>query len=138
MLKVINNLTHRDEWVGLSLHDDSIKMRDALIETGTGTEGKIATLAPLYVTEANLHIYPEFSTGPFLYRSGDYLLADQLSYFRGTSPKRVDKLFSTDPPAAILVGFYSDLERPFLEYAEANNYSKADVAGLIGELYVRP
>ena len=39
--------------------------------------GKIATLSPLYAIEANLPIYHELATGPFLYRVGDLLRPEQ-------------------------------------------------------------
>ncbi|MHC4183890.1 MAG: hypothetical protein ACYSR0_11130 [Planctomycetota bacterium] len=138
LLKSSIKLTQRDGWAGLRVHDVSMNVRNALINNGIGTDGKIATLSPLFVTESNLNIYSELSTGPFLYRVGDLLTPQQRNHFAGTSPRSIDGLFTEDPPAVILVGFEGDLDKPLIEYAIANNYKKVDVAGFSGELYVRP
>lgn len=133
------NLSQRDKWTGLRFHDISMNVRSALINSGIGIDGKIGTLSPLFVTESNLNIYSELSTGPFLYRIGDLLTPEQRAHYTGTSPKTISDLFTADPPAAVLVGFEGELDKPLIEYAKANKYKKVDVPGLLrGELYVRP
>ena len=138
LIKPIVGLTHRNGWTGLMVHDASMNVRNALIDNGLGTDGKIATLSPLFVIESNLNIYPELSTGPFLYRVGDLLTAEQRNRFVGTSPKSIGELFTEDPPVAILVGYEGILDQPLVEYAIANDYKKVDVAGISGEFYIRP
>ncbi|MEA4908111.1 MAG: hypothetical protein VB089_10840, partial [Anaerolineaceae bacterium] len=77
MLASIRDLANREAWVGLHVHDVAMDMRGELAARGTGAGGKVATLSPLYAVEANLPIYAELSTGPFLYRIGDMLTAEQ-------------------------------------------------------------
>ncbi|MDF1513024.1 MAG: hypothetical protein P1S60_04370 [Anaerolineae bacterium] len=137
-LKRITSLQQRDAWVGLKFHDDAISIRNTLIDNGVDTDSRIATLAPLYVTESNLKIYPEFSTGSFLYRIGNYLSQAQRERYISTSITSVSQLLSEEPPAALLIGFYQDMEKPFGEYIEAHTYLKTDVEGVNGELYIKP
>jgi hypothetical protein len=138
LLKAGLSLMHRDGWTGLHVHDVSTGIRNVLADYGMDTDGKIATLSPLFVIESNLPIYAELSTGPFLYRVGDLLTPEQRNHFVGTSAKSIGDLFAKDPPAGIIVGFEGTLEKALLEYAISNNYSRTDVAGFGGELYVRP
>jgi hypothetical protein len=132
----IYHLTDKNEWSGFYVHDISMNVRNALIANGLGTNRKIATLSPLFVIESNLPIYSELSTGPFLYRSGDLLTSEQRKHFVGTSPKSIGNLFNEDPPAAILVGYEGDLDKPLVEYAIANDYKKVNGFWGGGELYV--
>lgn len=137
----ITRFTHEENRIAFRLHDASTNVRNILIEKGIGTDRKIATLSPLYAIESNLPIYPELSTGPFLYRVGDLLTAEQRKHFIGTSAKNLNDLFAEDQPAAILISYdpnLVDLNKPFIAYATVNNYQKINIAGLDGELYVKP
>ncbi len=142
LLRSIADATHRDRWSGLHIHDVSVDIRDALIGHGVDPSGKVATLSPLYAIEANLPIYRELATGPFLYRVGDMLTAEQRRQFVGSSPSTIDELFDEDPPSAILVGYEREkqLDEPLTEYARDHRYREVSVAGLadMGTLYVRP
>lgn len=138
LLMSLQKLTHRDRWSGLYVHDVSMKVRNVLIDKTTDANLKIATLSPLFVIESNLPIYSELSTGPFLYRVGDLLTPEDRKHFVGTSPQSITDLFNKEPPVAILVGFEGELDDPLVAYAITNNYSKVDIAGFGGMLYVRP
>jgi hypothetical protein len=134
----MSHLAHRDRWSGLHVHDVAMNLRNVLADRPAGTDYKTATLSPLFVIESNLPIYPELSTGPFLYRIGDVLTPEDRDRFMGTSPRSIDGLFNDDPPVAILVGFEGTLDDPLFEYAIANSYTKVDVPGFAGKVYVRP
>jgi hypothetical protein len=138
LLKSMSHLAHRDRWSGLHVHDVAMNLRNVLADRPAGTDYKTATLSPLFVIESNLPIYPELSTGPFLYRIGDVLTPEDRDRFMGTSPRSIDGLFNDDPPVAILVGFEGTLDDPLIEYAIANSYTKVDVPGFGGKVYVRP
>lgn len=143
ILLPISRLANDDAWIGIKVHNVSSYIRETLIENGINTENKIATLFPLYAIEANLPIYPELSTGPFLYRVGDLLTVEQRNKFVGTSPESVGELFSKDPPAAIIIDSNEEvdmtpLNKPLIEYAIANNYRKIPIAGFGGEFYIKP
>jgi hypothetical protein len=98
---------------------------------------KVATLSPIYILEASLPIYDELSTGPFLYRVGDLIPDNKRTRLVGTSPNDLQSLFKVDPPKAIFVGFQDDLDAPFIEYAQENNYVKIEKDFDGGTLYVR-
>ena len=138
LLNSAYRLTQRDAWAGLRVHDVSMNVRKAIIDNGVDANRKIATLSPLYAIEANLPIYPQFSTGPFLYRISDLLTPKQRNHFVGTSQKSVKELLNAEPPAAILVGLEGNLDEPLIEYGKSNNYKEVAVPGLGGKLYVRP
>ena len=142
-LTFISRLSHEESWTALKLQAISTNMRIALLENNIGTDRKIASLSPMYALESNLSIYPEFSTGPFLYRIGDLLTAQQRDHFVGTSTNSLSELFSKDPPAAIIIGSNEDgdltaLNQPLIEYVIANNYRKIPIAGFSGEFYIMP
>ncbi len=124
------------KWVGHEIHTDALRIRD----TGNLKPGdKIATLAPLYAIESGLDIYPELSTGSFLFRVGDMLDKSLREKYKATSPNSIAKeLFKNDPPAAILVGFEGDLDDPLREYAINNHYIKISEDFNGGELYIKP
>jgi hypothetical protein len=115
-----------------------MEMGKTISNQGVDVQGPIATLSPIFAIEANLPVYPQFSTGPFLFRVGDLLTAEQRKHFVGTSRATVAELLDSDPPAAILAGFEKELDGPLIEYAHVNRYRLADVAGLNGQLYIRP
>jgi hypothetical protein len=138
LLKRVASLTERQAWVGLRVHDVSMEIRKAIANHGGDVQRPVATLSPIWVIEANLRVYPQFSTGPFLYRIGDLLTPELRKKFVGTSQETVGELLNADPPAAILAGFEKDLDNPLIEYARAHDYLLVDVSGLDGQLYVRP
>jgi hypothetical protein len=138
MLKRVASLTERQAWAGFRVHDVSMGIRNAIANHGGDVHWPVATLSPVPVIEANLPLYPQFSTGPFLYRIGDLLTPEQRKKFVGTSQATVGELLSADPPAAILAGFEKDLDNPLIEYAQAHDYRLVDVPGLDGQLYVAP
>lgn len=143
LLTFISRSAHQESWVGLRLHTISKEMRLALTENDISTDRKIASLSPIYALESNLPVYPEFSTGPFLYRIGNLLTAEQRKHFVGTSTNNLDDLFSQAPPAAIIIGSgedgdLTDLNKPLIEYAIANNYRKIPITGFGGEFYIMP
>jgi hypothetical protein len=132
------NLTQRNRWSGLRVHDLSTNVHELLIENDLSIGYKIATLSPILVMESNLSIYSELSTGPFLYRIGDFLTTEQRKQFVGTSPESMNYLFNEDPPGAILVGLGGELDNPLIEYAIGNRYKKLEIPDFSGFLYIKP
>lgn len=139
----IARLVNADTWTGIKVHNISIDMQKTLIENDIDIKNKIATLHPIYALETNLPIYPELSTGIFLYRVGDFLTAEQRKHYVGTSPESLHELLSKDPPAAIVIDSNEEkdmipLNKPLIEYAIANNYRKVPITGFSGEFYIMP
>lgn len=102
-----------------------------------GVDGKLATLSPLYGLEAGLDIYPEFSTGPFLYRVGNLMSEQNQKKMIGTSADSLIEFLDAEPPGAILVGFEKKFDDKLREYAKARAYKLVPEAVLEGELYIR-
>ena len=132
----ISKLRYRHNWTPLHVRDISIKLREVLQENQPQANGKVATLSPLFAVEAGLPIYPELASGPFLYRVGDLLSAEQRNHFVGTSPATIHDLFEKDPPAAILTGFEGELDQPLVVFALAKGYKKIDLSNFEGNLYL--
>ncbi|TPW28996.1 hypothetical protein [Pararhizobium mangrovi] len=132
---------HPDKWTVTKVHRHGIAIRQALSEHGLS--GKIATLAPIYPLEASLPVYMELATGPFIYRSAEFVDPGMIRYYRTTSPATVGSLFEKDPPAALLLGFDPVLERPLRDYAVRHGYVQdpsVDFTDRYGtaQLFVRP
>lgn len=85
--------------------------------------GPVATLAPVYVLEAELPVYPEFATGQFAYRVAPMAPPEMMSHYVTTGPEQVGQLFDADPPAALLTGFSDALEAPMIAWARGNGYA---------------
>ena len=134
----ITRLLDPQTWSGVYVHQVAMSIRQALETAGVGPTGKIATLSPVYVIEANLPIYPQLATGPFLFRVGDLLTPAQRQRFVGASPQTVHELLDADPPVAILVGFEGDLDASLRDYAKQHNYAQQDTMAGGAELYIRP
>jgi hypothetical protein len=135
LFKDIAQLHHDDKWGAISVHTTAEQIRN---DIGLLREGeKVATLSPLYVLEAGLPIYNELSTGVFLYRVGDFIPDDKKKLYVATSPGSLLSLFESDPPKAIFVGFERNLDDAFIQYAQANHYTRIQTDYDEGILYVR-
>jgi len=89
----------------------------------TGSDGRVATLSPLYPLEAGLPVYPALATGPFAYRVVPVTDHELLRHYVTIGPDQLAGLLDGEPPAAILTGFDAELERPFVAWAEAHGYT---------------
>lgn len=86
-------------------------------------EGKVLTLAPLWVLEGGLQIYPEFATGPFAWRSAPFAPIEARQRLKLVGSADLEALLERNPPAAILTGVEDEqLERPLVAYAESRGY----------------
>lgn len=105
------------------------EIRERLEAEGLAS-GRVATLMPIYPLESGLDVYPEFATGPFAYRIAGVTGPDLAEYFVMAGPEDLAELFAADPPAAILTGFSPELEGPFLQWAQAHGYERAEALGI--------
>lgn len=141
LAEFVPKLAHPAQWTVVQVHRDGLAIAKAL--AARGVAGKVATLAPIYPLEAGLSVYPELATGPFAYRADRFVDPKLAKYYRSTSPEKIGALFDKEPPAAMLLGFDPDLERPMLAYARAHAYALVpDVAFKdrygTARLYVKP
>lgn len=109
-----------ERWTPVKVHGVAADIGEAVSETGKS--GPLATLVPIYALEAGLDVYPELGTGPFYYRIGDYLTAEDREAFRVASPATLEALFDRNPPAAILSGYEGKLDQPLERYGWINGY----------------
>ncbi len=105
-----------------------------------GVDGPIATLSPIRPAIAGYEVYPEFSGGPFFFRTGDELSPDQIHELVGVTPNTLTGVLAARPPAAIYVGIES-LEDPRLDgalvgFAEAHGYVPVEGFSGRGRIYV--
>ncbi|WP_340315985.1 hypothetical protein [Rhizorhabdus argentea] len=120
LLADIPKLLHPAKWEGNRIHAFGERIRAELAFVH-GTP-RIATLAPVYAIEAGLKVYPELASGPFYYRVGDYLTAEQRRAYHITSPTTIGELLGRDPPDAILIGQEGAMEIPLQRFALQNGY----------------
>jgi hypothetical protein len=97
----------------------------------------VATLYPLYALEAGLPIYPEFSSGVFLYQIGDMLDEEERKRYVTTSPNSLIDFFNENPPGLIITVMLRNFEKPFFEYAEQSDFIEKDKLFLGHTLFVR-
>lgn len=132
---------HPAAWTGNRVHAAGEQIARALASDDGA--GRIATLAPVYALEAGRRVYPELAAGPLVYRVGDLIPHADRRFYRMVSPTTLDAVLDRDPPAAILVGYEGELDRPFIAYALRHGYRAIRLAALrdrygVGILYIRP
>lgn len=122
LLQDLPRLAKPSTWTGLQVHDTARRIREHL--NLEGRRPRLATLSPIYAVDAGLDIYPQLASGPFYYRIGDYLTAEQRAAYNITSPSTIGELFDAAPPDAILVGHEGELDDPLEAYALSHGYIK--------------
>ncbi len=123
-------------WAGTVAHAEGVALRDALAERHH--TGKVATLSPIIAMEGGLPIYPEFGTGPFVYRVADYLPAADRPYFTTTSPRDLNRFLDADPPAAIVTGREPEFDPAFEAYARSHGYAPMATKDPETQIFLRP
>ncbi|WP_026622957.1 hypothetical protein M728_003936 (plasmid) [Ensifer sp. WSM1721] len=141
LLQDLPKLARPSTWTGIQVHNTAMRIREHL--TIDARRPRIATLSPSYAIDAGLEIYPQLASGPFFFRIGDYLSAEERAAYNITSPSTIHVLFDAAPPDAILIGHEGEFDEPLKAYALAHGYVR--VAEPIGTdrygdsiLYVRP
>jgi hypothetical protein len=136
MLQALKAIQEPARWQPVRVRETALDIRADLARRNLG-DGLVATLSPLYAVEANLEIYPELATGPFLYRVARLLSAGQRQHYVGIDPTHVGDLMAQDPPAAVFVGYEGGLDDPLRAYARQAGYRQ--VGGYDrGTLFVQP
>ncbi len=137
-LAELPRLLDPERWAGVAVHRNAEAIRDAVADP----IGDVATLFPMLVIDAN-PVRPEFSTGPFVFRSGAGAEPARLSRLHAISPATLAAAFDADPPRAIYAGRYAGawrtpMDAPLAAYATSHAWrlAREDAAG--GRLWVRP
>ena len=117
-----------DSWTPFQVHQIAKNIK---AELGSQfSNGNIATLSPLYAVEAKLKIYPQFSTGPFVFRIGNQLTSKEIVRVKGVSPLTLDSLLKNERPSAIIVGQEPDIEAALKDYGKENGFREADLGAI--------
>ncbi|HEV7322482.1 MAG TPA: hypothetical protein VGO04_28070 [Ensifer sp.] len=137
----IGKAAHPQQWTAMRVHGQGLTIAERMQEAGVS--GKVATLSPIYPLEGGLDVYPELATGPFAYRTAAMTSPDLAKYYKMTSPTTIEALFDKDPPAALLLGFEEELEKPMRAYAESHGYVQSADLGFKDRygtpiLYLKP
>lgn len=85
---------------------------------------KVLTLAPILALEGGRSIYPEFVTGPFAWRTAQFISAEERRAYGLIAPQDLSDFLEGSPPGLILTGFEWRDEVPLDEYARRMNYKK--------------
>lgn len=113
----LTDLRHPDRLTPARLGQGAAALAQLVVPGGT-----VATLSPLYPLQAGLSIYPEFATGPFVWRVADHITPELRASYVRAGPQDLPQLFADPRPAAILTGFDAMLEAPLEAWARANGY----------------
>ena len=107
-----------DQWRPLTVHSMGLDIKEAV------RRGRILTLSPIFPLEGGLSIYPKFATGVFAWRTSKFIPKKEQEELGFASAENLSKLLDSDPPAGILLGGEpAELEQPFLEFAQKNQYT---------------
>lgn len=137
----VANLTRPGLWVGIAAHRTAVAIHEAL-PPADWAEGEVATLFPTLVADMS-PIRPEFATGPFVFRSGDFYSKTQLARLHALSPSTLADAFDRHAPAAIYAGLYRDtwktpMDAALIQYAEEHGWHLARTDPDGARLWLRP
>jgi hypothetical protein len=111
--------------------------------------GHVATLCPIVALDAN-EVRPEFSAGPFFFRSADRYSPYEITQLHAVGPATLERLFAAAPPAAIVAGFgpfrfkwNPPMDAALTDYAKRAGYLPAAQNWRVGgyrngQVWVRP
>jgi hypothetical protein len=107
--------------------------------------GSIATLAPDLVADSGHPIDPRFGTGPFVFRSEQFLPPSKARALGVATQQTVMPMLDKDPPAAILTGYEGahrqarspDLDKPLRDWAEHHRWIGRQIGDGLGVIYTR-
>ena len=124
-----------DRWASERVAAKAQEIRSHLADHPDGVKG--ASLSPLPLLLADVRIYNELSTGPFLFRVGDLLSAEERRRFVATSPHSIGELFERDPPDVIYGSGEKQLDNSLFRYAKRHGYREQRLR-TGGRLFIRP
>lgn len=119
----VKNLLAPGNWLPVQAHQTGVEIAAVV------GQGRVLTLAPLFPLEGGAQIYEQFATGAFAWRVAPLVSASDRQAMGMVSADELTGLLRAQPPDAILVGYEGELERPFVEYAEAGGYRPLTLAG---------
>ena len=120
--------SRRPLWTAAEVHDLSTLIARHI------TQGAVASLYPAVVLDAGTPVYPEFATGVYFFRSGNYLPPERVLELKGMSPDTLSLVLAARPPAAVFVG-NTAVDRPLLSWANRHCYIEVNLTEWRGGPY---
>ena len=117
----ITFLLSPESWRPIQAHQIGKKIHELV------PSGKILTLTPIFALEGGVPIYPEFATGPFVWRVASLMSFEQRRTVNAIAPEDLEAFLANDPPAAVLVGAGGKLDVPLTAYAQAHGYQAVEL-----------
>ncbi len=117
-----NVLVRPDRWAVFDVHRTGLEIRRLV------GAGPVLTLAPIYPLEGGARIYKEFCTGPFAWRLSPFVREEQRLRYGLVDPSKLDAYLAEAPPAILTRVEEKVLERPLVEYAQRNGYTRVILA----------
>jgi len=128
-------LGNPERWASERMAAKANEIRSHFADQSGAIKG--ASLSPIPLLSADVRIYDELSTGPFLFRVGDLLSAEERQRFVATSPSSIAEFLERDPPDLIYGGGEKGLDSPLFDYAKHHGYRESRLQ-TGGRLFVRP
>ncbi len=135
--KNVNSLFSEDSIASILIHEDSMRIKQIAKNRFPDEDIKVATLSPLLALKSGMDIYPEFSTGPFLYRVTDLIRHGNHQKYRAVGQSEMISFLEDKQPEVIVTGYERDLDNLFLEYAIKNSYLEYDLNYKSGKAFIR-
>ena len=127
----LGHLRSFDDWTPGMVATVSGEIRAAV------PRGTVVTLAPIYVLEAGLDIFPGLASGPFGYRVATLLPPPEREEHGLMSPQDTLRRMGERPPEAILTGAEDEMEAPLVGFATERGYTAKELSNGLS-LWVRP
>ena len=117
-----------ESWTVTQFRRDAQAVRRLAI--ARGGRPLLATPSELYGLESGMEVYPELTTGPFIYKVGDLIKKEGKfdKYLKYTSDSQFQSLLDKNPPGAILIQHDSKL-MAFKQYALQNDFVRVRCTG---------
>jgi 4-amino-4-deoxy-L-arabinose transferase-like glycosyltransferase len=115
--------------VPVSIHHNGKIIRSLTKASSLYQKAPVLTLIPIIVQEGGLNIYPEFATGPFVWRISTLLTDDERERLNIIDPANLGNFLHQKPPSAILSGFEERWEQPIIRWAQNSGYDPIELGG---------
>lgn len=121
-----------ERWTPVRYHNESRYISNYLQD-----DAAVATIEPLRALEGGLSIYPEFSTGHFLFQVSDMLDTEERTRYRTTSvPSLPDWIREKEPPVVMIPAGHR-FQEVFYKSIEHDRYLKIEEVSDSYVIYVR-
>lgn len=100
-------------------------------------DGSVLTLAPIFVLEGGNHIYPEFVTSPFAFRTRDFVPEEYRNKYQVIGAADLDTYMSDKDPCAVYTGWERHVDDPLTEWAAKNGFTPVETP-LGKQLWLKP